>query len=210
MSNEQTAKKAQDQPELLTPDERQVCQQIAAGEAPHSQRALALLALDQRVTQAEAGQLSGLTEGQVRYWRDKFRQRRLSIFPENQLGQAEPGSNSTPPETHPEQARQPKLAKSPSPTPLEKPEEVEDKLQPVEAVEKEKKAKKAQKAKGGKGQVEAKGKKNSKKKRKEGQKAKKTKKAKGRKRRVSAKAGKKSKKQRKAKKAKKGKGGKGK
>ena len=38
------------------------------------------MALDQGVTQAEASELSGLTVGQVRYWRDKFRQQRLGIF----------------------------------------------------------------------------------------------------------------------------------
>ena len=188
MSNEHTVKKAQDQPQLLTPEERQVCTQIAAGEAPHSQRALALLALAQRVTQAEAGELSGLTEGQVRYWRDKFRQQRLSIFPENQLREAEPRPSSTRPETRPEQARQPERVESPSPAPPEKTEKEKD-LQPVEAVEKEKKTKKA---KGGKGQGGAKGAKKRKKKEKD----------KARKGRAAAKTGKKSKKKRKARKQK--------
>jgi hypothetical protein len=72
----------QSQGRLLTPDERDACKKVAAGPAPHSHRALALMALDQGVTQAEASQLSGLTQGQVRYWRDKFRQQRAGIFPE--------------------------------------------------------------------------------------------------------------------------------
>jgi hypothetical protein len=39
------------------------------------------MALDQGVTLAEASELSGLTGRQVRYWRDKFRQQGLGIFP---------------------------------------------------------------------------------------------------------------------------------
>ncbi len=39
------------------------------------------MALDQGVTQAEASELSGLTIRQVRYWRDKFHQQGLGIFP---------------------------------------------------------------------------------------------------------------------------------
>jgi transposase-like protein len=72
-----------DRSNLLSPDERNACRRVAAGTAPHSQRALALMALDQGVTQSEAGELSGLSQGQVRYWRDRFREKRLSIFPED-------------------------------------------------------------------------------------------------------------------------------
>lgn len=68
---------------LLLPEERQACITLAKGHAPHSHRALALLALDQGVTQADAAELSGLTRGQVRYWRDKFNQQRLGIFPKD-------------------------------------------------------------------------------------------------------------------------------
>jgi hypothetical protein len=68
---------------LLLPEERQACIKMAQGGAPHSHRALALLALDQGVTQADAAELSGLTKGQVRYWRDKFNQQRLGIFPKD-------------------------------------------------------------------------------------------------------------------------------
>ena len=39
---------------LLSPEERGVCKQLAAGEAPWSQRAQALLALDEGATQAPA------------------------------------------------------------------------------------------------------------------------------------------------------------
>jgi transposase-like protein len=58
---------------------------VAAGSAPHSQRAQALLALDEGATQAEAGRLAGLTRNQVSYWLRQFRQRRLDIFPADQL-----------------------------------------------------------------------------------------------------------------------------
>jgi hypothetical protein len=68
---------------LLLPEERQVCIKMAKGDAPHNHRALALLALDQGVTHADAAELSGLTRGQVRYWRDKFNQQRLGIFPKD-------------------------------------------------------------------------------------------------------------------------------
>ena len=54
---------------------------LLSAEDPHSQRARALLALDGGATQIEAGQISGLTKGQVRYWLAKFREIRLSIFP---------------------------------------------------------------------------------------------------------------------------------
>jgi hypothetical protein len=81
MSNRETLAVQEDfQGKLLTAHERQVCKQLAAGPAPQSQRVLALMALDQGVTQAEASELSGLTIGQVRYWRDMFRQQRLGMF----------------------------------------------------------------------------------------------------------------------------------
>ena len=68
--------------QLLTSQERAACQQIAAaGAVPHSQRAAALLALDEGVTQAEAGRHAGLSRGQLWYWLSKFRQGRLNIFP---------------------------------------------------------------------------------------------------------------------------------
>lgn len=66
---------------LLEPQERPSCEQIATGKPPHSQRAQALLALDKGETQAEAGRLSGLSVGQVRYWLGRFRTNRMNIFP---------------------------------------------------------------------------------------------------------------------------------
>jgi len=66
---------------LLEPQERLACKQIATEKPPHSQRAQALLAIDQGETQAEAGRLSGLSVGQVKYWLGKFRKDRMNIFP---------------------------------------------------------------------------------------------------------------------------------
>ena len=58
---------------LLTLEERIVCEQITLEEAPHSQRATALIALDEGSTQAQAGERSGLTKGQLRYWLGQFK-----------------------------------------------------------------------------------------------------------------------------------------
>ena len=66
---------------FLTSEEQAVCQQIAAREAPHSQRASALLALNEGTTQAQAAEQGGLTPGQMKYWLTKFRKQRLGIFP---------------------------------------------------------------------------------------------------------------------------------
>ena len=75
---------------LLTSQERATCKQIATLEMPpHSQRALALLALDEGVTQAQAGEQAGLSRGQVKYWAARFRNQRLDIFPDSLLSEAD-------------------------------------------------------------------------------------------------------------------------
>ena len=79
---------------LLSPQERVTCQQYAAGEAPYSQRALALLALDEGASQVEASERSGLSVGQVRYWLPRFKKQRLDIFPE-QMATAEESEQMT-------------------------------------------------------------------------------------------------------------------
>ena len=71
--------------DILTLQEQTTCKQIAEREAPHSQHALALLALQNGSTQAQAAQQSGLTQGQVKYWLAQFRKQRLAIFPEDLL-----------------------------------------------------------------------------------------------------------------------------
>jgi len=75
--NEQTPSS----PDILTLQEQTTCKQITEREAPHRQRALALLALQNGSTQAQAAQQSGLTQGQVKYWLAQFRKQRLAIFP---------------------------------------------------------------------------------------------------------------------------------
>jgi len=84
---------------LLSSEERAIFSQVAMKEPPDSQRAQALLAIDEGATQAEAGIRAGLTQGQVRYWLDKFHKNGASIFPEellNQAQQEEPESPQNP------------------------------------------------------------------------------------------------------------------
>jgi len=83
--------------ELLSPEEWVVCQRVSTAEAPHNQRAQALLALNEGVTQAEAALQSGLTGEQVRYWLAKFRKDRLSIFPQALLDVPQPGQDPATP-----------------------------------------------------------------------------------------------------------------
>jgi hypothetical protein len=75
---------------LLSSRDRATISHLAAMEPPHSQRAQALLAIDEGATQAEAGQKAELTKGQVRYWLGKFRKDGTSIFPEELLVEAQP------------------------------------------------------------------------------------------------------------------------
>ena len=81
LSTPQSKEHSKSTGKLLSPEEWVVCKRFTTGEAPHNQRAQALLAIDTGVTQAEAAIQSGLTGEQVRYWLGKFRKDRLSIFP---------------------------------------------------------------------------------------------------------------------------------
>jgi len=65
---------------LLSPEQRTICEQIAAGESPDRRRAQALLAVDGGASQAEAGRRTGLTRNQVQYCLHKFRQDGVAIF----------------------------------------------------------------------------------------------------------------------------------
>jgi len=85
MTTPKVNEQALSNPGLLTLQEQTTCKQIAEREAPHSQRALALLALQNGSTQPQAAQQSGLTQGQVKYWLAQFRKQRLAIFPEDFL-----------------------------------------------------------------------------------------------------------------------------
>jgi len=77
---------------LLSEQERIAFKMIATGNDLHGQRAIALLAVDEGATQAEAARQAGLTVGQVKYWLGKFRQVRMEIFPEQILETNQTGS----------------------------------------------------------------------------------------------------------------------
>ena len=81
MTIQEEREQAASESTFLTPSEQAICKQISAGEAPHSQRASALLALNGGTTQAQAAEQGGLTPGQMKYWLTKFRKQRLGIFP---------------------------------------------------------------------------------------------------------------------------------
>jgi len=83
---------------LLSAQEREVFTRISTGEAPHSQRAQALLAIDEGATQTAAGEGAGLTSGQVKYWLAKFRKEGLAMFPEDALVEPEPAAAVETPE----------------------------------------------------------------------------------------------------------------
>ena len=83
---------------LLSAQEREVFTRISMGEAPHSHRAQALLAIDEGATQAAAGEAAGLTSGQVNYWLAKFRKEGLAMFPEDALLEPEPAAVCEAPE----------------------------------------------------------------------------------------------------------------
>jgi transposase len=73
---------------LLDDEQRAVCEQLAGAEAPHGQRAQALLALDEGANQDGAADCSGMTKNQVKYWLGRFRKNGLGIFPEDLVDQA--------------------------------------------------------------------------------------------------------------------------
>jgi transposase-like protein len=88
------------QDSLMIPDERTVCEQIAAtGGSPHSLRAQALLALDTGASQEEAAAQSGLTPNQVKYWLGRFRNNRLTIFPDELVTSVPQSTSETEPAT---------------------------------------------------------------------------------------------------------------
>ncbi len=165
---------------LLQPEEKTLCQQLAAGQPPHSQRAIALLALDGGATQTAAAGLSGQTVGQVRYWLSKFEKNRMGIFPDELLAQPEPESLSSassadrPALTGALESDQPISESPPLETAIEAPVKAE---QVKKAKSKtKKKSKKAKKSKQAKKKTSKPGKKRQEKKPKKGKKKAKTKK----------------------------------
>ena len=159
---------------LLTPQENDICKKIAGGETPHSQRAIALLALNERSTQAEAAEQAGLTIGQVKYWVGKFRRQHLYIFPETLV--VEPGAED-------EEEKVTKIDEEPESV-TEQPDSSEDKKKEkkkIKKAKKEKQGKREKKTKKTKKDKKAKKTKESKKKARKtikGKKSKKTKKTK--------------------------------
>ena len=76
------------QEQLIEADDLQICRQLAAGEAPYSQRATALLALDTGATPEKAAAQSGMSLRQVKYWRGRFRNSGLTVFPAGLVAEA--------------------------------------------------------------------------------------------------------------------------
>lgn len=66
--------------DLLIDSERSVCDEIAERDDLDGQRARALLAVDDGASYSVAGEMSGLTTGQVEYFVRKFREQRLAAF----------------------------------------------------------------------------------------------------------------------------------
>ncbi len=84
MPEEQTADETEPSVgKLLTSSERDLLGKAVTSEHPSYQWALALLAVDEGVTLVEAGERSGLTARQARYWRDRFLVKRMAIFPDD-------------------------------------------------------------------------------------------------------------------------------
>jgi hypothetical protein len=75
---------------LLTAAELAVCQKITALDTELAgRRAAILVAINEGSTQAQASEQTGLTVGQIRYLLTTFRRKRLAIFPDNVLSQAQ-------------------------------------------------------------------------------------------------------------------------
>jgi len=73
--------------ELLTPEESLVLTQIGPGRAVWSQRAQALLAVNEGANNEAAGEAAGLRDTQVKYWVTAFRRQGMAIFPEDILNE---------------------------------------------------------------------------------------------------------------------------
>ncbi|MBN1979874.1 MAG: CHAD domain-containing protein [Anaerolineae bacterium] len=78
------------EPSLMTPQERAACTHIAARDDMYGRRARALLALDEGLTQPEAGGQADLSERRARYWLAAFREKRMDVFPARVLIETEP------------------------------------------------------------------------------------------------------------------------
>jgi hypothetical protein len=107
-----------DSEKLLTAEEQDACQKIAAsGKGLASQRAAALLAIDQGATRAQASEQAGLTVNQVGYLLRAFRKKHLSMFPDAEPieGEEQPPEKSTKPEAEASEPKKAKKAKAKKP-----------------------------------------------------------------------------------------------
>lgn len=85
---------AQNTIDLLNPQEYRLCEQLAAGSKPWSQRAQALLAINEGASETVASGRSQLRATQVRFWLNKFNRVGMEMFPEDLLNEA--SDNSAP------------------------------------------------------------------------------------------------------------------
>jgi len=92
LTTQQVSNKTQ-KDRLLNAEERTICEQIAIGETLDSQRAQALLIVDDGATQAEAGEQSGLTLYQVKYCLTRYRKLGMAMFPPVAPAAAQPDSD---------------------------------------------------------------------------------------------------------------------
>lgn len=67
---------------FVNEEESSTLEKIALGEAPFSQRAQAILAVDAGSNLKQAALVAGLRVTQVRYWVNRFNNSRLDVFPE--------------------------------------------------------------------------------------------------------------------------------
>lgn len=104
MSNESTknhnSKEAQMATKLLNSQGEQICIKLAAGKAPWSQRAQALMAINEGASETVASERSGLRPTQVKYWLNKYQKQGMAIFPESLLQEIDASAN-TPSENNP-------------------------------------------------------------------------------------------------------------
>ncbi len=90
--NDHNSSAGQNTTDLLNPQEYRLCEQLAAGSKPWSQRAQALLAINEGASETVASGRSQLRTTQVRFWLNKFNRVGMEIFPEDLLNEANDNS----------------------------------------------------------------------------------------------------------------------
>ncbi len=160
MSNESTknhnSKEVQMATKLLNSQGEQVCTKLAAGKAPWSQRAQALLAINEGASETVASERSGLRPTQVKYWLNKYQKQGMAIFPEPLLQEMDKPANTSA-ESNPSEdlltvaeASQEKISK--------KAKQAKDKNKDKKKKNKKKNKKKGKRGKGSRNAKKAKGK----------------------------------------------------